>query len=38
MTKYRFENTNWFDVVVEAESYEHAVKVYNQIRKKGHKI
>lgn len=38
MKQYRFENKEWFDVVVEAESYEKAVKVYNQIRKKGHKI
>jgi len=38
MNKYRFPSNNWYDVVIDAENYEKAVKVYNQIRKRKHKI
>ena len=38
MKLYRFENEDWFDFVVECESYEEAKKIYNHYRKNGYKL
>ena len=38
MKSYRFPSVNWFDVIIEAESYEKAKQRYNQFRKREHKL
>ena len=38
MNKYRFESSNWFNFVIEAETKEIATKVYNQFWRKEKKL